>query len=336
MRIAIIGAGSWGTALAKVLNDNKHEVVCYTIEDEVIQTVTENKENTRYLPQIKLSPSIRFTMNLKEALNGTELILIAVPSQIIRNVIPQITDNTSVNEKLFVTVAKGIENNTYKRASQIIQEVGKISPEQIVALSGPSHAEEVAREIPTAVVAASVSLSTAKTVQNVFMNHYFRVYGSQDIRGVELGGALKNIIALAAGICDGAGLGDNSKAALMTRGLVEMSRLGVAMEADSATFAGLSGMGDLIVTCMSKHSRNRYVGEQIGKGRKLQEILDEMVMVAEGVKTTLSAFELSKKMYVEMPITEQIYLTLFKEKAPLEALNDLMTRASKIEDWGDE
>jgi glycerol-3-phosphate dehydrogenase (NAD(P)+) len=237
-------------------------------------------------------------------------------------------------DPIWVTVSKGIENDTYLRISQVIAEVAGIDPKKVVALSGPSHAEEVGRKIPTAVVSASTSIKSAETVQKAFMNKYLRVYASEDVIGVELGGALKNIIALAAGICDGAGFGDNTKAALMTRGLVEINRFGVEMGAQSNTFAGLSGMGDLIVTCMSRHSRNRHVGEQIGKGRKLQEILDEMVMVAEGVKTTLSAFELSQKYNVEMPITEQIYYTLFKNKSPQQAMFDLMNRASKIEDWG--
>jgi glycerol-3-phosphate dehydrogenase (NAD(P)+) len=234
----------------------------------------------------------------------------------------------------WVTVSKGIENNTYKRITEVIAEVGEVDPQKIVALSGPSHAEEVARKIPTAIVSASINLDSAQIVQEAFMNTYFRVYANDDVIGVELGGALKNIIALAAGICDGAGFGDNTKAALITRGLVEINRLGVELGARSNTFAGLSGMGDLVVTCMSKHSRNRYVGEQIGKGRALDEILDEMNMVAEGVKTTLSAYEIAQQKNVEMPITEQIYYVLFENKPPQEAMVDLMTRASKIEDWG--
>ena len=205
---------------------------------------------------------------------------------------------------------------------------------RIAALSGPSHAEEVSRAIPTLVVAASQSADTAMKVQELFMTPEFRVYANDDIIGVELGGSLKNIIALAAGICDGAGLGDNSKAALITRGLTEINRLGVKLGANPSTFAGLSGIGDLVVTCMSKHSRNRHVGEQIGKGRKLDDILGEMAMVAEGVRTTESAYQLAKRENVEMPITEQVYKVLFENKSPVDALRELMTRESKMEDWG--
>ena len=235
---------------------------------------------------------------------------------------------------MWVNVAKGIENDTLLRMSEVIEQVGKVSSENIAVLFGPSHAEEVSRKIPTAIVSASKSQKTATLVQDLFMTEYFRVYANLDIIGVELGGALKNIIAVAAGICDGAGFGDNTKAALITRGLAEINRLGLKMGAKADTFAGLSGMGDLIVTCTSQHSRNRYVGEQIGKGRSLDDVLNEMVMVAEGVKTTASAHELSHKEGVEMPITDQVYKTLFEGKPAIEAMKDLMTRASKIEDWG--
>jgi len=334
MNVAIIGGGSWGTALALVLGANRNSVRCYTIEQETISDIQLKAENTRYLPGVKIPESIIFTMNLDEALRDAELIVSALPSQITRQVIPEVASRLTNKSVIWVSVAKGIENKSLLRISQVIEEAGKISPENIVVLSGPSHAEEVARKIPTAVVAASQNLETAKQVQQSFMTPYFRVYANSDIKGVEIGGALKNIIALAAGICDGAGFGDNTKAALMTRGLVEISRLGVSMGAQAQTFAGLSGMGDLIVTCMSRHSRNRHVGEELGKGRKLKDILGEMVQVAEGVKTTISAHELSQKLNVEMPITRQIHATLFEEKSPYQAMIDLMTRASKIEDWG--
>jgi glycerol-3-phosphate dehydrogenase (NAD(P)+) len=229
---------------------------------------------------------------------------------------------------------KGLENHSLLRVSEVIHQVGGIPENNIAVLFGPSHAEEVSRGIPTAIVSASKDKNTATLVQDLFMTTFFRVYANLDIIGVELGGALKNIIAVAAGICDGAGFGDNTKAALITRGLVEINRLGVKLGANPDTFAGLSGMGDLIVTCMSRHSRNRYVGEQIGKGRTLQDVLNEMVMVAEGVKTTASAYELSKRENIEMPITKQVYETLFEEKPPVEAMKELMTRASKLEDWG--
>jgi len=334
MNIALIGAGSWGTTLALVLHQNKHRVRCWTIEQETINDVKEKQENSRYLPGVKIPEDLLFTKDLNEALKGAELILNAVPSQVVRQVVPRITQALKKSGQIWVTVSKGIENKTYMRISEVIHQVGNIPREKIVVLSGPSHAEEVSRKVPTAIVAASASLKTAQKVQDIFMTSYLRIYANPDIIGVEMGGALKNIIALAAGICDGAGFGDNTKAALMTRGLVEMNRLGSELGARSSTFAGLSGMGDLIVTCMSRHSRNRHVGEEIGKGRKLQDILDEMVMVAEGVKTTISAYEIAKKKNVEMPITEQIYLTLFQGKSPHQAMLDLMTRQSKIEDWG--
>jgi glycerol-3-phosphate dehydrogenase (NAD(P)+) len=232
-------------------------------------------------------------------------------------------------------VSKGIENETLLRVSQIYSDViPGFSQDQFIVLSGPSHAEEVSRFIPTTVVAASSNLENAKIIQDIFMTETFRVYSHTDIIGVELGGSLKNIIAIAAGIGDGVGFGDNTKAALITRGLVEITRLGTAMGSEPLTFAGLSGMGDLVVTCMSQHSRNRFVGDEIGKGKTLKQVLSEMVMVAEGVKTTKSAFDLAKKFNVEMPITEEVYKTLFEEKNPKQAVFDLMTRGAKQEKFG--
>ncbi len=335
MHIAMIGGGSWGTALALVLHENGHTVKSWTIDEQSLEDIRTKHENTRYLPGIKIPEEIVFTSDLKMVLDGhPELIVNAVPSQVTRSALSGVKKLYRDEGQIWVSVAKGIENKTYLRISQVIQEVLELPAERIGVLSGPSHAEEVARKIPTAIVSSSQDIETARHIQHVFMNQYLRIYANDDIIGVELGGALKNIIALAAGICDGAGYGDNTKAALMTRGLVEMSRLGVVMGARSTTFAGLSGMGDLIVTCMSRHSRNRYVGEQIGKGRSLKDVLDEMVMVAEGVRTAESAYELAKQKQVEMPITEQIYQVLFKGKSPKKAMIDLMTRASKIEDWG--
>ncbi len=334
MRIGMIGAGSWGTALALVLHDNGHEVRCWTIDEQSLEDIRLYHENKRYLPGIKIPQDIVFTSDLRVIVEDPEIIVNAVPSQVARSALSLVREIFDDKDQIWVSVAEGIENKTYLRISQVIHEVMDVPYERIGVLSGPSHAEEVARKIPTAIVSASQDINTAREIQKVFMTHYLRIYANDDILGVELGGALKNIIALAAGICDGAGYGDNTKAALMTRGLVEISRLGAEMGARSTTFAGLSGMGDLIVTCMSRHSRNRYVGEQIGKGRSLKEVLDEMVMVAEGVRTTESAYELSKMKNVEMPITEQIYKVLFKGKSASQAMMDLMTRASKIEDWG--
>ncbi len=332
MKVTVLGAGSWGTTLALVLNQNNHLVTCWSFDKNDIEAIKKSKENKKFLPGITIPDSINFSNDLQASINSAEVIIVAIPSHAVRSVVQSI-DLSAKKDLIWVNVAKGIENQTLLRVSQVIEEVGQISSENIGVLFGSSHAEEVSREIPTAIVSASKSRETATLVQNLFMTPYFRVYANLDIVGVELGGALKNIIAVAAGICDGAGFGDNTKAALITRGLVEINRLGVKMGAKPDTFAGLSGMGDLIVTCMSRHSRNRYVGEQIGKGRTLQEVLDEMVMVAEGVKTTASAFELSQKEGIEMPITEQVYKTLFEGKPPAEAMRNLMTRASKIEDW---
>lgn len=333
MKVAVIGAGSFGTTLAMVLNQNKHQVTCWSNEQETIDEIIQKRTNEKFLPGINIPETIKVTASLQETVTNAEVVVIAVPSQVVRQVLDRISEYYP-KSAIYVTVAKGIENGTLLRVSSVINQKLNIDPSNIVALSGPSHAEEVSREVPTAVVSACTSLESAESIQKLFMTPYFRVYASSDIAGVELGGALKNIIALAAGICDGAGFGDNTKAALITRGLVEINRIGVKMGANANTFAGLSGMGDLVVTCMSKHSRNRYVGEQIGKGRSLDDILNEMAMVAEGVKTTKSAYELSKKENVEMPITEQVYKTLFENKSPVEAMRDLMTRESKIEDWG--
>jgi glycerol-3-phosphate dehydrogenase (NAD(P)+) len=332
VKVSVLGAGSWGTTLAVILNQNNHLVTCWSFDKNDIEAIIKTHENKKFLPGISLPTTINFTNDLQGSIDSAEVIIVAIPSHAVRSVVQSI-DLSKKEELIWVNVAKGIENDTLLRISQVIEQVGSVPAENIAVLFGPSHAEEVSRGIPTAIVAASISQETAKLVQNLFMTPYFRVYANQDIVGVELGGALKNIIAVAAGICDGAGFGDNTKAALITRGLVEINRLGITMGAKSDTFAGLSGMGDLIVTCTSKHSRNRYVGEQIGKGRSLQDVLNEMVMVAEGVKTTASAFELSQNKKVEMPITEQVYKTLFEGKPPAEAMRELMTRASKIEDW---
>ncbi len=333
-KASVIGSGSWGTTLALVLNENGHEVTCYTIEQSTIDDVEQNRENSRYLPGVKIPPEVKFTLSLEEAVAGADIIVNAVPAQVTRKVVPEVVRHAGNDRALWVTVSKGIENGTYMRISEVIHEAGGIEDDRIVVLSGPSHAEEVSRKIPTAIVSASSNLQAAEKIQKAFMNAYLRIYANDDIIGVELGGALKNIIALAAGICDGAEFGDNTKAALMTRGLVEMNRLGVKLGARSDTFAGLSGMGDLIVTCMSRHSRNRHVGEQIGKGRTLQDVLDEMVMVAEGVTTTRAAYELARKHGVEMPITEKVYEVLFENSSARKAVASLMQRQAKSETWG--
>ena len=269
--------------------------------------------------------------NLDEALNNKNLIVLAVPAQYLRSVIRKV-NYTQIKNSIIVNLAKGIETKTLLTMSQmLLDEIPQLKPEQIGTLSGPSHAEEVSRRIATAVVAASVSEDTSKNIQAAFMNSYFRVYSSMDILGVELGGSVKNVIAIGAGIIDGAKFGDNTKAAIMTRGIAEITRLGVAMGAKVETFWGLSGMGDLIVTCMSKHSRNRYVGEKIGEGKKLKHILKSMNMVAEGIDTCKSVRELSIKSGVETPIVNEVYKVLFEDKDAIQATTDLMARDMKPE-----
>ncbi len=334
--VAVLGAGSWGMALALVLDYNGHNVALWEFRPDAAKKLKETRDASEFLSGITLPDTIDVDSDLEKICQNKDILVAAVPSHVVREVATKIGEmKISPLPKAVVNVAKGIENNSLLRMSQVLQEcVPWLNSDNVVTLSGPSHAEEVSRRIPTAIVSACTNFEIAEYIQKIFMNKYFRVYTNKDIIGVELGGSLKNIIALAAGICDGAGFGDNTKAALQPRGLVEIVRLGTAMGAQPITFAGLSGMGDLIVTCMSRHSRNRYVGEQIGKGRKLKEILDEMVMVAEGVKTTRSAYELSKKFNVEMPITHQVYQVLFEDKNPEDALYELMMRGPKEERWG--
>jgi glycerol-3-phosphate dehydrogenase (NAD(P)+) len=331
MKIAVLGAGGWGTTLAILLHYNGHAVTLWEYKKSFAKELNKSRINHLYLPGIQIPNEIKISNDLEEVCYNKNLIILAVPSQHLRDVLNKISFSI-IKNSIFVSVAKGIENKTLFTISQIISDIfPKIKSSQIACLSGPSHAEEVARKIPTAVVAASNDIETSKTVQVTFMNSYFRVYSSTDLIGVELGGSLKNVIAIGAGIIDGAGFGDNTKAAIMTRGVAEISRIGLSMGARPETFAGLSGMGDLIVTCMSKHSRNRFVGEQIGRGLKLKDVLKQMSMVAEGVETTRSVVNLSKKMKVETPIANEVYKILFEDKDPIKATNDLMNRNMKIE-----
>lgn len=335
MNIAVLGAGSWGIALSLVLDYNGHQVRLWEFRPDAAERLDKTRDAKEFLTGIMLPPTIQVMNDFQGASYDADLIVVAVPSHVVRSIGEKLNQIRFGKPPILINVAKGIENETLLRMSEVLQQtIHWANPSNIVTLSGPSHAEEVSRRIPTAIVSASKNMAAAELVQQVFMNEFLRVYTNPDIIGVELGGSLKNIIAIAAGICDGAGFGDNTKAALQPRGLVEIVRLGVAMGADPITFAGLSGMGDLIVTCMSRHSRNRYVGEQIGKGRKLDDILKEMVMVAEGVKTTRSAYALSKKYQVEMPITEQVYQILFEGKDARVALKELMLRGPKEEKWG--
>lgn len=331
MKISVLGAGGWGTTLAILLHYNGHNVTLWEYEKSYARHLLKTRINTDYLPGIKIPKEILITHDIEESSDDKNLIVLAVPSQFLRDVVKKI-NYRKIEDTILVSVSKGIEKNSLMTMSQMLKDVfHHISENQIGVISGPSHAEEVSQMVPTAVVAASVDIETSKAIQAAFMTSYFRVYASTDILGVELGGAFKNIIAIGAGIIDGAGFGDNTKAAIMTRGVAEISRLGLAMGARPETFAGLSGMGDLIVTCMSRHSRNRFVGEQIGKGKKLKEVLKSMEQVAEGVETTRSAKQLAAKIEIETPITNEVYKILFEDKDPVKATTDLMTRDMKTE-----
>ncbi len=331
MKISVLGAGGWGTTLAILLHYNGHDVTLWEYQKHYAKVLDKTRENSIYLPGIKIPNEINITHDLEESSFKKNMIVLAVPSQFLRSVVKDIKP-AHLKDTILVSVAKGIEKKSLMTMSQMLVDVySSLDKEQIGVLSGPSHAEEVSRRIPTAVVAASENHDTSKTIQAAFMTSYFRVYSSTDTLGVELGGAFKNVIAIGAGIIDGAKFGDNTKAAIMTRGVAEIARLGVAMGANPETFSGLSGMGDLIVTCMSRHSRNRYVGEQIGAGKKLKDVLKSMEMIAEGVETSRSASELSKKLQVETPITDEVYKILFEDKDPVKATTDLMTRDMKME-----
>ncbi|MBI4649746.1 NAD(P)H-dependent glycerol-3-phosphate dehydrogenase [Candidatus Desantisbacteria bacterium] len=327
-KIAVLGAGSWGTTLAVLLAKKyTEEIRLWEFFEEKACILRNTRENKLYLPGIIIPENIFISSSIDEVTKDADIIIVAVPSHLVRAAVKNLREISS--GVILVSVSKGIENNTFCRMSEIILKETKNS--NIVVLSGPSHAEEVSREIPTAIVAASLNLNLAKEIQELFMTAYFRVYTNSDVLGVELGGALKNIIAIGAGILDGLGLGDNTKAALITRGLSEITRFGTFFGADPSTFYGLSGIGDLIVTCTSRHSRNRLLGEKIGIGKKLNEALDEMVMVAEGVKTILSVYGMAKKNNISMPISEQMYEVLYSGKSPSDALNSLMTRDAKYE-----
>ena len=284
-----------------------------------------------FLPGISLPPEIEITTDIETSCQERDMIVAAVPSQFLRSVLQRIA-HLDLEHTIICNVAKGIENGSLMTMSEVLLDVLMHErKENIAILSGPSHAEEVSLKIPTMVVSASFKMKTAKMVQEAFMTNYFRVYVNEDIRGVELGGAIKNVIAIAAGLSDGAGFGDNTKAAIMTRGIYEITRLGAKMGAQPITFAGLSGMGDLIVTCMSRHSRNRYVGEEVGKGCSVADILGGMVMVAEGVPTAKSVHQLAHKHHIEMPMAEEVYRVLFEDKNPRQATLDLMGRDTRSE-----
>lgn len=326
-KITVIGAGGWGLALGLMLNEKRNEVTFWCYDPKEEEDILQHRENKRCLPGIKIPLEIRFTCDMQEALGEADIAIIAVPSKAIRSTAIQM--KPYLQEKtILVNVSKGIEEETLLRLSQVItEETGKYP----VVLSGPSHAEEVARHIPTAVVVSSVCMKDAKIVQDLLMNEYFRVYTNEDIIGIELGGALKNVIALAAGIVEGMGYGDNTTAALITRGIAEMTRLGSEMGGHATTFAGLTGIGDLVVTCTSGHSRNRRAGELVGQGFTIDEAMKQVNMVVEGVPTTKAGYALMQKYHVDMPILSAIYACLFEGKPVQETVNALMLRNKKDE-----
>lgn len=327
IKVAVLGYGSWGTALAIHLSKIGHKVNVWGHNKDKIRLYNETKQNFEYLPEIIIPDNVLFTENLEEAISDSDFIVMAVPTHIVREVSQKISG--FISNQIIVNVAKGIENDTLLTMSGVIKEI--LPNIQVVALYGPTHAEEVAKEIPSAIVAACTDEDVAKKVQDLFMSENFRVYTNTDIIGVEIGGSIKNVIALCAGISDGLGFGDNTKAALMTRGLSEISRLGSSMGANPLTFAGLTGVGDLIVTCTSMHSRNRRFGILIGKGKSIDESQKEVHMVVEGIKTTMSAYNLAKKHNISMPITEQAYEVLFNNKNAKLAVSQLMIRDKKGE-----
>lgn len=328
MNITLCGGGSWGTAVARLLSNKGHNVNFYIRNKSVVNDIKKNKENTKYLPGAKFNNYINLTNELSSVLGNIDVFVLAVPTSSAREILENIKGKIP-KKTIIVNLSKGIELETLDRISEISAEV--LKDNSFVALSGPSHAEEVGRDIPTTVVVSSTDLKAAKIIQHEFSTSIFRIYTNPDLIGVEMGGALKNIIALAAGMNDGLGYGDNSKAALMTRGIYEMSKLGIAMGANPHTFNGLSGVGDLIVTCTSMHSRNRRAGILIGKGKSMDEACKEVGQVVEGVKTVKSAYKLSKLKNIEMPITNALYQVLYENYDPKKAVFDLMTRKNKDE-----
>lgn len=327
-KVGIMGAGSWGTALSLLLHKNGHEVTVWSINAEEVEMLSREREHKSKLPGVKIPEDMEFTTDMEKTVTDKDFVVLAVPSTFTRstarNMCPFIKEG-----QLLVNVAKGIEESTLMTLSEQIEE--EIPQANVAVLSGPSHAEEVGRMIPTSVVVGAKTKETAEYLQKMFMNEVFRVYTSPDILGIELGGSLKNVIALAAGMADGLGYGDNTKAALITRGIHEIARLGVKMGGALESFMGLTGIGDLIVTCASVHSRNRRAGYLIGQGCTMQEAMDQVKMVVEGVYSAKAARELAEKYQVEMPIIEQVNRVLFENKAPGEAVRELMLRDKKIE-----
>lgn len=327
-KICVLGAGSWGTALAILLSNNGHDVTVWSIDPEEVLMLNDYREQRDKLPGVMVPSTIVFTTNMEQALKDAEIVVCAVPSPFVRSTMKTASDYIT-GGTIIVDVAKGIEDSTYKTMTEIIEE--ECPQARAAILSGPSHAEEVGRGIPTTIVAGSRDKAVAECIQDVFMNDVFRVYTSPDVIGIELGGSLKNVIALAAGMVDGLGFGDNTKAALMTRGIAEISRLVTAMGGHMETLAGLSGIGDLIVTCTSKHSRNRNAGYLMGQGKTYQEAMDEVKMVVEGVYSAKAALALGKKYHVSMPIVEAVNEVLFEGADAREVSMKLLMRDRTIE-----
>ncbi len=335
MKTAVIGDGAWGTALALVLCRNGHDVYLWGPFPEYIEQMSDTRENGQFLPGVRIPEEIRLTSDLRQAVQGAGLLVLATPSQFMRNVLKKLGETERTPDAIYLNVAKGLELETGLRMGQLVDaELGDVP---YGVLSGPSHAEEVAEAVPTAVVAASADKELREKVQSWFGNETFRVYTCDDTVGAELGGALKNVLAIGVGFCDGMGLGDNPKAALITRGIAEMARLGQAVGGRAETFAGLSGIGDLVVTCMSEHSRNRYVGRELGRGRSAEDIQKTMGnTVAEGVKTAASARSFAQQYSVDAPITNAVYEKLYEGKTCQAVIEELMTRKPKPEHYGEE
>jgi glycerol-3-phosphate dehydrogenase (NAD(P)+) len=331
--VAVIGAGSWGTALANLLADKGCPTILWSFEEDVAEAIEREHRNTTYLPEIELDARLRATSDLAEALDGARAVVSVSPSHVVRQVMTRAAPLLS-DDVLVISASKGIENDSLQTMDEVLGDVlGADIARRAAFLSGPSFAIEVARGHPTAITMASRDRAAAEAAQDLFQTERFRVYTSSDVRGVELGGSLKNVIAIGAGVVDGLGYGHNTRAALITRGLAEITRLGEALGADALTFAGLAGMGDLILTCTGGLSRNRHVGVELGKGESLDDILGSMTQVAEGVRTARSAYDLSKREGVEMPITDEVYAMLYEDRPAALALENLMLREPKPEQW---
>jgi len=330
LKVGVVGAGSWGTAIANLLGDKGFTVSLWAFEKEIAQQIQELKENRTFLPSVSLSSNIIPSNDLAEVVSEKDLVILVVPSQHMREISSALSGYVSKNV-IVVSASKGIENKTHLRMTEILKETLSISKRNIAVLSGPTFAKEVAVKVPSVITVAAKSQEIAMFIQNVFATSYFRVYTSNDIIGVELGGAVKNVIAIATGISDGLGLGLNTRAAIITRGQTEIRRLGLKLGANPRTFTGLAGIGDLVLTCTGDLSRNHTVGKKIGEGEKLQDILSEMRMVAEGVKTAKSVYNLSRKKKVDMPICHTVYSVLYEDLLPKEAVFQLMTRDLKSE-----